>query len=190
MSDAGSFVAHIAPDGSFWFEDVEVQAGLRGTSPASSSILVFDVTDSAMRSLRSDPYLHRKKRFLEQTEGLREKLRAHALKSNLRDALEALEPRLESIVGRDEMSWAERRKLLFEIWDGAVETGDDARGRAGHLVRSRVLGFIAERLPPGTPGAYPVEELTKLDALRRSEAHFRPYRGSGRGASESKRSLR
>jgi hypothetical protein len=38
-----------------------------------------------------------------------------------------------------------------------------------------VIGFIRGKLPAGSPGAFTVDEIAKLDAARTSRQHFAPY---------------
>lgn len=164
--DDGPFTAYIAPDGSFRFEDHPMNVNGIG--------LQFDVTDAIMSGNGEDPYIARKRAFLEATEGLRAALKAKELGANLGRAASKIQGRLERI-------WAsartaeERRRMLFEIWDGALESGDEQRVAVGAQIRSTVLRFVRTELPRGSREGYTPSELRRLNAKRASNAPFAPY---------------
>lgn len=206
------FTARIARDGQVTIDDkpsFQIAPGLPGivnetiTDPSTGEeesqimvkmdIAVFDVTDWVMRMAGMDPYASAKLRLLDQTREVRAEMRARARIEDLRDAI-ALLPRLLQQVWHDPgLSAAERRELLFRIWDECIEigpgkpAGSDAAGdgdangqldelaRASRTARATVLGFIRRTLPPGSPDAYTEAEIDALNARRKSAERFVPY---------------
>lgn len=87
------------------------------------NVATFDLTDWAMRMSGMDPYSSAKLRLLDQTREVRAEMRARARTEDLRDAI-ALLPRLLDTVWHDPgLPVAERRALLFKIWDDCAEIG-------------------------------------------------------------------
>lgn len=190
--DAGPFSAHINEDGSFYFKDYNIRQellpgdvmgdddGQVGGQKLSFSIVVyratFDITDTLMRAVGEDPYTARKLDFVRETRALRMQLYRETLRKNLDNALFDLKPRLVSLWTDAEMDAAERRKLLFEIWDGALFEGKSERAITGRAVRAVVIAFIREHLPRGSKQAYSAAELLRLGRIRTSSVPFAPYR--------------
>jgi hypothetical protein len=87
------------------------------------------------------------------------------------DAEDAPIARARSIWADDSISPAERRQQLFKLWDDCPE--DTAAGRQA---RQRIVRFIRDVAPRGTPRAYPDAELRELNKRRRSKARFVPYK--------------
>jgi hypothetical protein len=141
-------------------------------------LATFDVTDWVMRMAGMDPYSSRKLLLLDQTREVRAEMRARARVEDLRDAIALLPRLLDQIWHEPGVPAAERRELLFRIWDECAELGpdeDDALGRASRTARATVLGYIRRTLPAGSPDAYPEAELEALNARRRSAERFAPY---------------
>lgn len=187
--DAGVFVAKIAPDGSFWFEDREGQLGLpfrldpgdEGEDVPESRrrtphIVVFeakfDITDTVMRAVGQDPYSHRKLTFVQETMALRARLREETLRHDLTAAVLALPARLRLIWNDAGLSHRQKRQLFFEIWDGSL-TGKGPRGRAGAEVRAIVMDFLERHLRTAEE-RYPKVELVELSRTRSSSVAFLP----------------
>ena len=68
-----------------------------------------------------------------------------------------------------------RKQALFELWDDCAETGEQDLVAAGHAARLYVLGYIRAHLPQGAAGAFTPDDLTRLNAHKRSSATFQPY---------------
>lgn len=206
------FTARIARDGRVTIDDkpsFQITPSLPGvesqttTDPSTGQedsqvmvtmdIAVFDLTDWVMRMAGMDPYSSAKLRLLDQTRDVRAEMRARARIEDLRDAI-ALLPRLLEQVWHDPgLSAAERRELLFRIWDECAEIGSgrptgsaaagdgdandqlDELARAGRTARATVLGFIRRTLPPGSPDAYTEAEIDALNSRRKSAERFVPY---------------
>jgi hypothetical protein len=70
---------------------------------------------------------------------------------------------------------AEKRALLFEMWDECAESGPADVVDSARAVRAAIVAFIRRRLPPGSPDAFTAAELRALDRRRTSAEHFDPY---------------
>jgi hypothetical protein len=91
------------------------------------------------------------------------------------DALAALPGYLSAILDDARFSMAERRHLLFLLWDEMAERDDHDRGWAGARARLLIDLFIQRRLPQGAPGAYSAAELAAFNRTRPGGAQFEPY---------------
>jgi hypothetical protein len=93
----------------------------------------------------------------------------------IRQSLDRL-PRHLAAVWRDRRwSAAERRRILFALWDEAAEPDDRELAAAGHNARRAIERFVRRELPPGSADAFTVEELALLNARRGGGEQFRPY---------------
>lgn len=163
------FTARIAPDGTITFEDKTALQRWHGTS------YEIDVTDMVMRSIGDDPYGHAKRRVLEQTQGLRAKMAERACKDRLRESVVEMKGRLDRIWTDPGRTKAERRRLLFALWDDCVEDGDAERVKTGAMIRETIYAFIQTNLPRGSADAFTPDELAVLNRRRLSTARFSPY---------------
>jgi hypothetical protein len=68
-----------------------------------------------------------------------------------------------------EEALAERRQLLFELWDECDNTN------SGREARASILAFIRRRLPLGGADAYSPDELERLNGRRTTAEPFDPY---------------
>ena len=95
-------------------------------------------------------------------------------RKNLAAAVARTPARLERI-WRDRTSAAEKRVLLFELWDECAEDGPSGVVSAASAVRAALVAFVRRRLPPGSRDAFTDEELRALNRRRTSRARFEPY---------------
>jgi hypothetical protein len=91
------------------------------------------------------------------------------------DALEALPRHLSAILDDRRLSLAERRRILFLLWDEMAEPDGSDRGWAGARARRLIELFVQDHLPPGAPGAYTAAELAAFNRTRRDGVRFAPY---------------
>ena len=140
------FYAQVDPDGATRIDD-------RAT---------FDLTDAIMRRAHQDPYAYEKRRFLAATSSRRDALAEAARAARTREALDALPHRLLALWRDGSRSAAERRRLLWELWEEA-----DGESEAGARARRLIETFIQNRLPAGSPDAFSEAELLRYG--------FRPY---------------
>jgi hypothetical protein len=134
-----------------------------------------DVTDQVMRAFGEDPYSARKLDLLDRTRDERAGIAASNRRDDLRDSIPMLRRQLAAIWGDRRIAAAERRRLLFELWDECAETGDEQTIAAARTARAAIVVFIRRNLPAGTDAAYTASELRALDATRTSTARFDPY---------------
>lgn len=164
--DGKRFSAHIAPDGSLKFDD----AGPIGFAKGSSGFS-FDLTDLAMRGRKQDPYGAEKRRFMEQTDKLRDDLRRkHVLGS--KETHSAAVPHDLEEIWESQKPAAVRRRELFEYWEQASDDADPIAQQRG---RRQTEAYIQKHLPPGSADAYTDEELRRFAAQRVGQPAFQPY---------------
>lgn len=179
------FKGKIAPDGSVSLKDKaniqhqfkswsHIKKVLRTMGPLGLLQLDFDVTDALMRKKKMDPYASRKLAFLDQTRDARVEVGTEYRKQVLARTSEIVRQNLDAM-------WAHlpdaaaRKQALFEMWDEVDETGEEALVEAGKSARAVVVGFIRTRLPRGSAQAFTVDDVTRLNAKRRSRSTFTPY---------------
>ncbi|MEM1023977.1 MAG: hypothetical protein AAGD10_00030 [Myxococcota bacterium] len=164
------FDARVERDGSVRFRD-KAAFKFRGL------ISDFDLTEVAMKIAKDDPFRSDKLAFLEGSRAFRTELRRKADKERMKQAERDALFRLRAI-WRGPGTSAERRRLIFEVWDGCAETGSEARVASGRFVRRTVQSFIERTLPRGHPEGFTSVELAAFNADRRSQARFAPYGGA------------
>jgi hypothetical protein len=166
------FVAQIDRDGTIRFFDspnVNVDAKRWGGS--------FDLTDAVMKSRGEELYSYRKMRIMESTRPEREKMAFRARKEALVNSVGALPRRLLKLWQRRDLSAAERRALIFQLWDECAEVGPSEVVAAARTARTRILAFIRRELPRDKNG-FTDDELKRFNAKRSSKEKFDPYRES------------
>jgi hypothetical protein len=167
----------IEPDGTIHFEDPPPVQPLALVGLGFAA--VFDVTDLVMRARHMDPYLYDKGRVADLTRSMREGMSAVERPRRRASALARLPGELEALWRRSELSRSERRQTLFQLWDDLLEDdtpgADPADVQAAAQARAQLIRFVRDRLAPGSPDAFPAEELNRLNAGRRSRAPFAPY---------------
>jgi len=158
------FDALIHPDGRVEFSDQSVQFPY-----ALVPLMVFDLTDAIMRANGEDPYQHERAWFMRETRELRGQLADRADAADARRGMRELRQRLTRIWEDEALSAQVRRRRIFDLWD------DCADDELGARARTAVIRFIRERLPSGSPDAYPETEIRALNATRLSPVLFVPY---------------
>lgn len=111
---------------------------------------------------KNDPYRSERHWFLAGTFDLRQELATKAAQNKVREAL-------NTIWNRASLSLAERKRLTFTLWD---ESAQDEQGEIG---RAQVIAFVRERCPEDGGRGFSAEDLTALNAKRRSVRRFAPY---------------
>lgn len=153
-------------------DDEEEQRKRPKTVPLISGS--FDVTDWLMRMAGRDPYLAAKLRFLDRTRAERVELAAEYREELLRNVtviVRAHVARAWAAPG----SPADKRRLLFELWDECLEGGSEEERQAADRARAAILGFVQSHLPAGSEHGYSAEELAELNRTRSSKQPFAPY---------------
>ena len=167
-SDQPAFKVKIERDGTAHIED-KPDFEMHGLSGRAG----FD--DWAMRQAGIDPYSSAKRQWLDRTRDERARIGMAARKEDLARAPEFMKRNVRYAWAKTEGDIAARKEALFELWDDCAETGDDDLVTAGSAARSYLVGFIRAHLPQGAPGAFSPEDLTRLNAHKRSHATFQPY---------------
>jgi len=139
-----------------------------------ATILVFDVTDWAMRSHGDDPYASAKLAQLDATRGERMQAGARYRERELGNAGSLMAHNLDQLWATVP-DLAERKRQLFALWDECSETGTEADIAAGVRARARVIAFIRAHLPAGSAGAFTSAELAALNRDKQSHEQFAPY---------------
>lgn len=166
-----TFDAHVRRDGTVNIEDKSPSTVLQGIGMATT----FDITDMIMRAIGNDPYAYEKLKLLDRTREARAQMALADRRERLHDALARLPRDLGRIWAYTAWSEAERRRILFRLWDEVAEKGDAELLHAAAEVRATIAAFIRANLPAGGPSAYSAGELEALNEKRQSRARFDPY---------------
>ena len=134
----------------------------------------FDLTDGVMRAGGQDPYASRKIAFLDRTRDERRRLAVAARSEGLREALHRTRADLERL-WRAPGPAADKRLLLFLLWDECAERGPAEVVATSRAVRGAILAFVRRKLPAGSRDAFTAEELARANARRTSSERFDPY---------------
>jgi hypothetical protein len=178
-----TFVARVSRDGTVNIIDKpnfqSEGAGCVGCDGATKGLpgwqASFDLTDAIMRANGEDPYRYEKQKFLEETFELRTAMAAEDRLDRLEESVRQLPELLDRIWRYDRWSAAERRRVIFTLWDDCAEEGDEPILAASAAARRHIIGFIHSRLPADGADAYQATELAELNATRRSAVAFDPY---------------
>jgi hypothetical protein len=135
----------------------------------------FDMTDAIMRMNGEDPYAARKRAFLEKTFDERVQIGTAYRAEQLEKSGETMLAHLKKLWARDDIDAAEKRTLIFELWDECAETGGEQLVAGGEKARAALLRFVNVHLPADSADAYTADELRELNARRQSKARFAPY---------------
>jgi hypothetical protein len=171
--DKPTFSVRINRDGSVKITD----AGNVGVDGAAGLGVAghFDLTDAVMRAHGEDPYRYEKEKILNETREERARMAIADRQERLREAVHKMPDYLGKVWGHAGWSDAQRRQILFLLWDEVAETGDDEVVHAGVEVRRTIEAFIREHLPAGSAQAYTEQELRALNEKRTAHERFAPY---------------
>jgi hypothetical protein len=93
----------------------------------------------------------------------------------LRLSLDNFPRHLERVWSDPQWTAAERRELLFLLWDECAEADDAWLGAAGAQARGIIERFVRAQLPRGSPDGYADAELERLNRRRPRGPRYRPY---------------
>ena len=172
-SDQPSFKVKIDRDGTAHIEDKPDVGDVHFSGLGIAGRASFD--DWAMRQAGIDPYASAKRQWLDKTRDERARIGMAARKEDLARAPEFMKRNVRYAWAKTEGDVDARKEALFELWDECAETGDADLVAAGTGARTYLVGFIRAHLPQGAPGAFSPEDLTRLNARKRSHATFQPY---------------
>ncbi|MFO7567623.1 MAG: hypothetical protein R6X02_33575 [Enhygromyxa sp.] len=184
---AGRFVATLNPDGRVNFRN-------KGAKASWTNIGMAGPGDVLAAAAGDDPYARLKAALLKATFDMRLGMAVDFQKRQLDKRLRRLDGELDKIWADERRDLAARKELLFQRWDecdepddltaaaelpgfGALESSelDDARQGAAASARKRILKFIREHAPKGSPEAFTAAELAEMNRRRVSKQKFAPY---------------
>jgi len=149
--------------------------GEPGTIELAPGGAQFDLTDAVMRAAGMTTYPSRKRALLESTfEARAQMARAHRTEV-LRQSLPGLRKRLRLVWKDHSRPAAERRELIFELWDECAEAGSNERVATARSARAIIESFVRRRLPASSQDGFGAQELEGLNRRRTSRARFAPY---------------
>lgn len=164
-----TFSGRIAADGDLSFHD----KGSAGMDTLVSGH--FDTTDMVMRAIGDDPYSYEKMKIADATRNARLGMARVARSRRLQASVRATRGLLVKVWTNPRLPAAERRRILFRLWDECAEDGPGEVVRAAGLVRATIIGFIRTHLPQSSADAYTAGELKHLNRIRASHQAFSPY---------------
>ncbi|MCX4239698.1 hypothetical protein [Paraliomyxa miuraensis] len=186
----GRFTATLAPDGRVKFRDMPVAISRDPITGAARGIAMPGLAEGLRAASGQELYNEEKRRLLEETFELRLQMAVAFARDKMDRRLRSLYRELLTQWQDERTTEAERRKALFQRWDDCEELTvslpgfsgeaaseiDELRRTTGTEARETIERFIRAQLPADSPQAYTDEELRRLNATRRSEARFAPYR--------------
>jgi hypothetical protein len=180
LRGSGGVTARVGDDGSIHFggpKDVVLNdspfqdvGGGAGVGLGGS----LDVTDQVMRLAGQDPYASAKRAIADETREQRLCMAKRYQGERQKQELWNLAAKVRRLAGRPDLSAAERRALVFDIWDECneeTESGPDY----GAMARATILAVVREVFPAGSDRAYQPAELLALNQRRSSRQRFSPY---------------
>ncbi|HSN30342.1 MAG TPA: hypothetical protein VLT45_28835 [Kofleriaceae bacterium] len=172
-SDQPAFKVRIDRDGTAHIDDKPDVGGVHFDGLGIGGRASFD--DWAMRRAGIDPYASAKRQWLDKTRDERARIGMAARKEDLARAPEFMKRNVHYAWSRTANDAEARKQALFELWDDCAETGEADLVAAGAAARTYLVGFIRAHLPAGSPGAFTPEDLSRMNAHKRSHATFQPY---------------
>jgi hypothetical protein len=154
-----------------WAKDPEALTRKEGS--IANEVMNTNIVPIVGGSFGAPSDRNRQQRLLEQTFDQRADQRATHTADQLAHADQLVRANLARL-WRRVTDPAERRQVLFELWD-ECEEGEGAAGEAGERARRQVIAWIRSHLPAGSTGAYSADEITALDGHRKSAQRFAPY---------------
>jgi hypothetical protein len=157
-------------DGSYSFDGPSLRASIAPDGRVTFHDKILDLNTFVERHLVGDQInTSEKRRFMQSTAELRERLAVAAEEQNQRRGRLALQGALRRILDKLGTSLVEKRRTIFELWD---DCADDGSGTAAQLL---IETFVREQLPEGSALGYSASELAQLNRGRISRRPFDPY---------------
>jgi hypothetical protein len=122
----------------------------------------FDFLAWLEKKFGNDLYRSERRWFLEGTRDLREKL---AIEHTARTS----QTEVHALWSKPGLSFAERKRLTFTMWD---ESAEDEYGQVG---RTAVEEFVRAECPEGSGRGFTPDELAAFNKKRKSREPFAPY---------------
>lgn len=169
----GAFVGTVHRDGTVSIKDKPTVGDVHFAGIGFTGRANFD--DWAMHEAGIDPYASAKRQWLDKTRDERVRIGADYRKEQLARAPEYMKRNVAWAWSKTEGDPEARKQAMFDLWDDCAEKGDDELVAAGTGARLYIVGFVRAHLPQGTAGAFTPDDLTRLNAHKRSAAAFQPY---------------
>ena len=134
----------------------------------------LDVTDQVMKLAGQDPYASTKRTMANETREQRLCMAKRYQGERQKQELFALSTKVRRLAARADLSAAQRRELVFAIWDECSEESDSPTDY-GAMARATILAIVREAFPAGSDRAYQPTELLALNQRRSSRERFAPY---------------
>lgn len=167
--------AKVDGDGAVSFKDPGAVEDLRPSAAVGLGVAgKFDLNDQVARAMGDDPYAYAKRKYREATFEDRLCLAEKAAVRRKQEGLFHLKARLEQLLRAPALSSAQRREMLFEMWDECLDDTSDGPN-LGAGARATIVAFIRRVFPPTGEQAYAVNELAAFNRRRSSRALFDPY---------------
>lgn len=116
-----------------------------------------------------------KLRFLDRTRPFRMAMRRRWKVKVEKTYLNRLPRRLSQLWQLRTLTFAQKRRVLFLLWDECLESNSTRTGRMALEARDIILKFIRRNLPPSSPYAYSRLELNRYNRRKESRQRFEPY---------------
>ena len=165
-----NFIAKIKSDGGVEFQD---KTGF--TWDKENFTMSFDGNAALMKALGLRVHAAEKRKFLEQTKGLRKKLWQEEVERRSLRAYTLLLKKFQKLVEDATQSAAQKRFTLFGYW---MECGDEAAPSLSAEIREMTERLIREKWPKGTEQGYTDDELFECNKILKDKnfkASFKPY---------------
>jgi len=170
----------VAEDGTIRFRDPK--GIVRDNSPfqvVGSGVGVgvsghFDLTDRVMKYAGQDPYAPSKRAIADETREQRLCMARRYQGERQKQELFNLATKVRRLAARADLSPAERRVLVFDIWDECTEDAE-AGTDYGAMARATILAIVREAFPAGSEHSYQPGEVLALNQRRSSRQRFAPY---------------
>jgi hypothetical protein len=128
-----------------------------------------------MRDRKMDPYAAARLRFMRETAPWRSQLRRVYRRRLERRYFAELPARLRALWQRKDRSMAEKRRLLFALWEECLEPGVLRDQQLAQQARWMIRRFIQARVPASSPHRFTAAELAGWNSRRRGKIRFDPY---------------
>jgi hypothetical protein len=180
LHGSGGVTARVAEDGSIHFrdpngvvvDDSPFQAVGSGVGAGVSGH--FDLTDQVMKHAGQDPYAPSKRTIANETREQRLCMARRYQGERLKQELFSLATKVRRLAARVDLSLAERREFVFDIWDECTEESESGTDY-GAMARATILAIAREAFPAGAERAYQPAELLALNQRRSSRQRYAPY---------------
>ena len=153
-----------------------------GLATLTNSV-AYDWTEKMMLRHGDDARSREKILFLDRTRDERVAMAQKYRDDQLGRSSELANDSVQTLWQRRDLSMAEKREDLFELWDDCAEAADgnddstpmNPRAAAGERVRTQLIAFIRQHLAAGSDDAYSLTEIEALNKRRHSHHIFAPY---------------